>query len=38
MEEVRSSYDIEWLSNTIRTKYPGIGIPIHTITVCYDAA
>lgn len=37
LHEERSSHDLEWLSDTIKIKYPGIGIPVWKLTVKYDA-
>ena len=35
-EEVRSNSDLDWLSETIRTKYPGIGVQVHRLPVAHD--
>lgn len=38
IEEVRSNHDLKWLSDTVSTKYPGIGIQVHRLPVFHDAA
>lgn len=32
MKQERTNYDLDWFKQTIKTKYPGIGLPVYKIS------